>query len=253
MFKTTARLAAVTFTAGALALVGAASAGSASAATTAKPDSTTACKAVSVNCQTPVVAVSAVSGGDLFPGDDFAMRYAGPRPSTGVAYGDVRTDFSNSLQDGTEDWTWVPIATVPHFGRGAFRFTGFDNTNFGGKPVYELEDTPFGQDPNNLCLTISSKYRPNGAVLGNCISAAQQAFIVTQTAPGLANLSPPPATAAPTAAYQYAFDVSQAGSLQRHLALLAPHANINGELIAAGNAVAVASGKASLNMWSSIP
>jgi hypothetical protein len=248
MFKTTARLAAVTFTAGALALAGAASAGSASAATTAKPASTGACKSVSGNCQTPVVAVSATSSTDLTPSADFAMRYAGPRPSTGVAYGDVRTDFSNSLQDGTEDWTWVPIATVPLIGRGAFRFTGFDRTNFGGKPVYELRYTPFGQD-TNLCLTISSRYRPNGAVLGNCISAAQQAFIVTQTAPGLASLN----IGAPINQYQYAFDVSQAGSLQHHLALLAPHANINGELIAAGNAVAVAAGKASLNMWSTTP
>src|ERR1019366_1717662 len=188
MFKTTARLAAVTFTAGALALVGAASAGSASAATTAKPAATGACVAAFPQCETPVVAVSATSSTDLTPADDFAMRYAGPRPSTGVAYGDVRTDFSNSLQDGTEDWSWVQIATVPHFGRGAFRFTGFDRTNFGGKPVYELRYTPFGQD-TNLCLTISSGYRPNGAVLGNCISAAQQAFIVTQTAPGLATLA----------------------------------------------------------------
>ena len=246
MFKTTARLAAVTFTAGALALVGAASAGSASAATTSKPDATPACKAISSNCQTPVVAVSATSSTDLTPADDFAMRYAGPRPSTGVAYGDVRTDFSNSLQDGTEDWTWVPIATVPLIGRGAFRFTGFDRTHFGGKPVYELRYTPFGQD-TNLCLTISSRYRSNGAVLGTCISAAQQAFIVTQTAPGLA-----PLTGA-TGAYQYAFDVSQAASLQHHLALLAPHAYADGELIAAGNAVAVAPGKASLNEWSTTP
>src|ERR1039457_5815871 len=147
MFKTTARLAAVTFTAGALALVGAASAGSAGAATTsARSNSTTACYAVSSNWQTPVVAVSATSSTDLTPADDFAMRYAGPRPSTGVAYGDVRTDFSNSLQDGTEDWSWVQIATVPFLGRGAFRFTGFDNTNFGGDPVYELEYTPFGHD-----------------------------------------------------------------------------------------------------------
>jgi hypothetical protein len=251
MFKTTARLAAVTFTAGALALAGAASAGSASAATTSKPDSTGACKTVSLNCQTPVVAVSATSSTDLTPSADFAMRYAGPRPSTGVAYGDVRTDFSNSLQDGTEDWTWVPIATVPLIGRGAFRFTGFDRTNFGGKPVYELRYTPFGQD-TNLCLTISSRYRPNGAVLGNCISAAQQAFIVTQTAPGLAALANW-GVLGNTSAYQYAFDVSQAASLQHHLALLAPHANINGELIAAGNAVAVARGKASLNMWSTTP
>src|ERR1017187_10311405 len=225
MFKTTARLAAVTFTAGALALVGAASAGSASAATTAKPDSTTACKAVSGNCQTPVVAVSAISLTDLIPSADFAMPYAGPRPSAGVAYGDVRTDFSNSLQDGTEDWTWVPIATVPLIGRGAFRFTGFDNANFGGKSVYELKYTPFGQD-TNLCLTISSKYRPNGAVLGNCISAAQQAFIVTQTAPGLA-----PLAGFPINQYRYAFEVSQALSIQHHLALLAPHAYAAGDLI----------------------
>src|ERR1019366_507825 len=189
MFKTTARLAAVTFTAGALALAGAASAGSASAATTAKPASTTACKSVSGNCQTPVVAVSATSSTDLTPSADFAMRYAGPRPGTGVAYGDVETNFSNSLQDGTEDWSWVQIATVPLIGRGAFRFTGFDNTNFGLKPVYELEYTPFGQD-TQLCLTISSRYRPNGAVLGNCISARQQSFIVTQTAPFLAPLTP---------------------------------------------------------------
>src|ERR1035441_3038487 len=243
MFKTTARLAAVTFTAGALALAGAASAGSASAATTAKPKATPACTGVFPNCQTPVVAVSAVSTLDLVPSSDFAMRYAGPSPGTGVAYGDVRTDFSNSLQDGTEDWSWVQIATVPFLGRGAFRFTGFDNTNFGGDPVYELEYTPFGQD-THLCLTISSKYRPNGAVLGNCISAAQQAFIVTQSAKFLATA---PGT------YVYAFDVSQAASAQHHLALLAPHANINGELIAAGDALAVAPGKASLNMWASTP
>ena len=245
--------AATVVAAGALALTGA---GVAGAATAAHPNSTSACKSVSLNCQTPVVAVSATSSTDLTPADDFAMRYAGPRPSTGVAYGDVRTDFSNSLQDGTEDWTWVPIATVPAHGRGAFRFTGFDNTNFGGAPVYELRYTPFGQD-TNLCLTISSRYRPNGAVLGNCISAAQQSFIVTQgvspVVPGLATLKNWGALVGNTSAYQYAFDVSQAGSLQHHLALLAPHANINGELIAAGNAVAVGNGKASLNMWSSTP
>jgi hypothetical protein len=233
--------AATVVAAGALALTGA---GAAGAATAAHPNSTGACKTVSLNCQTPVVAVSATSANDLVPSDDFAMQYTGPTPA--VAYGNVETNFSNSQQDGTEDWTWVPIATVPHHGAGAFGFTGFDNTNFHGKPVYELEYTPFGQD-TNLCLTISSRYRSNGAVLGTCISAAQQAFIVTQTAPGLAPL------AGPTGAYQYAFDVSQAASLQHHLALLAPHAYADGELIAAGNAVAVAPGKASLNEWSTTP
>jgi hypothetical protein len=190
--------------------------------------------------------VSAVSSSDLTPGADFAMQYAGPSPTTGVAYGVVRTNFSNSLQDGTEDWSWVQIGSVPLTGGGGFGFTAFDRANFPLKPVYELEYTPSGLD-TQLCLTISSKYRSNGAVLGNCISARQQSFIVTKTAPGLAPL------AGATAAYSYAFDVSQAGSLQRHLALLAPHAHMHGELIAAGNAVHVAVGKASLNMWSSIP
>jgi hypothetical protein len=233
--------AATVVAAGALALTGA---GAAGASAVAHPNSTSACKSVSLNCQTPVVAVSATSATDLTPSADFAMQYTGPQPA--VAYGNVETNFSNSQQDGTEDWTWVPIATVPTHGRGAFKFTGFDNANFGGQPVYELEYTPFGQD-TNLCLTISSRYRSNGAVLGTCISAAQQAFIVTQTAPGLAPL------AGATGAYQYAFDVSQAASLQHHLALLAPHAYADGELIAAGNAVAVAPGKASLNEWSTTP
>src|ERR1019366_5431058 len=151
MFKTTARLAAVTFTAGALALVGAASAGSASAATTANPKATPACKAVFLQCATPVIAVSAVSLADLVPSADFAMRYAGRRRGTGVAYGDIETSFTNSLQDGTEDWSWIHIATVPHSGAGAFGFTGFDNPNFRGAPVYELKYTPVGQD-TNLCL-----------------------------------------------------------------------------------------------------
>jgi hypothetical protein len=250
MFKTTARLAAVTFTAGALALAGAASAG---AATTATPNATAGCSGVFPQCRTPVVALSTTSSTDLVPAADFAMRYAGKSPGTGVAYGDVRTNFQNTLQDGTEDWTWVNIGSVPSTGAGPFRFTGFDRTNFPLKPVDELEYTPFGQD-TQLCLTISSKYRPNGAVLGNCISAAQQSFIVTQTAPFLAPLTPNVATSpGNTKLYSYAFDVSQAANAQHHLALLAPHGHINGELIAAGNPVHVAAGKASLNMWSSIP
>jgi hypothetical protein len=235
--------AATVVAAGALALTGA---GAAGASATAHPNATPACSAVFSQCATPVVAVSATSAGDLVPANNFALQYTGANPGTGVAYGTIETSFSNSLQDGTEDWSWVSVATVPVRGKGAFKFTGFDNANFGGDPVYELEYTPFGQD-TQLCLTISSKYRPNGAVLGNCISAAQQAFIVTQTAPSLAQLT------AATGAYQYAFDVSQAANIQHHLALLAPHANINGELVAAGNAVHVAAGKASLNEWASIP
>src|ERR1039458_6902473 len=100
MFKTTAKLAAVTFTAGALALVGAASAGSASAATAAKPKATPACSAVFSQCATPVIAVSAVSSRDLHPASDFPMRYTGPEPA--VAYGYIGTSFTNNPQDGTD-------------------------------------------------------------------------------------------------------------------------------------------------------
>jgi hypothetical protein len=205
------------------------------------PDATPACHAVFSQCATPVIAVSAISSHDLTAADDFALQYAGPQPA--VAYGAIETNFSNSLQDGTEDWSWIQDGTVPAKGGGGFKFTAFDRAAFPLAPVYELEYTPYGQD-TNLCLTISSRYRSNGAVLGKCISAAQQSFIVTTTAPGLET--------AP-AGYQYAFDASQAGSIQRHLALLAPHASTDGEYVAAGNAVHVAAGKSSLNEWASIP
>ena len=240
--------AATVVAAGALALTGA---GAAGAATAAHPNATAACHAVFSQCATPVIAVSAVSTADLHPAADFALQYTGPTPA--VAYGAIETSFTNNAQDGTEDWSWVGIATVPHHGKGAFGFTGFDNTNFGGAPVYELEYTPSGVD-THLCLTISSRYRSNGAVLGNCISAAQQAFIVTQTAPSLESLASPPSPVPATALYQYAFDVSQnLTDAQHHLALLAPHANISGEYVAAGSPVHVASGAPSLDMWASIP
>jgi hypothetical protein len=209
-------------------------------------NATTACHAEFSQCATPVIAVSSVSANNLTPADDFALSYAGPTPA--VAYGNIETNFQNNAQDGTEDWAWIQDGTVPAAGGGGFKFTSFDRANFAGKPVYELEYAPSGTD-SQLCLTISSRTRPNGAVLGKCISAAQQSFIVTQTAPGLESL-----TAALTAAYQYAFDVSQnLSDVQHHLALLAPHANIAGELIAAGTPVHVAVGAASLNEWGSTP
>src|ERR1039458_7852310 len=217
--------AATVVAAGALSLSGA---GAAGAATAAHPNATAACHAVFSQCATPVIAVSSVSATDLTPSADFALQYTGASPHTGVAYGAIETSFSNSLQDGTEDWAWVQIGTVPHHGAGAFKFTGFDNTNFKGDPVYELEYAPSGVD-THLCLTISSRYRSNGAVLGTCISAAQQSFIVTQTAPLLAPL------VGLTGAYQYAFDVSQnLTDAQHHLALVAPHPQSANELVAAG-------------------
>jgi hypothetical protein len=215
--------------------------------------SSTACQAAAASgCQTPVVAVATSSANALTPADDFALQYAGP--ASAAAYGAIRTNTTSStLADGTEDWTWKQITTVPATGRGIFGFTRFDNANFGGAPVYELKYTPLGVD-SRLCLTISSKYRSNGAVLGNCVRAAQQSFIVTQTAPGLETLAAPqlPAT---INAYYYAFDVSQNRTItqQHHLALLAPHAHHNHELVAAGSPVYVGAGLASLDEWSTTP
>jgi hypothetical protein len=212
--------------------------------------STATCKGVSANCQTPVVAVATNPANDLTPADDYGLQYAGP--ATAAAYGAVRVNFSNSLVDGTEDWTWVQTTAVPAAGRGAFRFTRFDNTNFGGDPVYELRYTPLGVD-SGLCLTISSRYRSNGAVLGDCIGAAQQSFIVTAgVAPVVPGLAPLTGT---TAAYRYAFDVSQnqTDTQQHHLALLAPHAHHNHELVAAGTPLSVPAGVASLDEWSTTP
>ena len=234
--------AATVVAAGALALTGASAAG---AATAARPKATPACTVVFTNCQTPVAAIAANPANDLTPSSDVAMRYTGPNPAAGAAYGNISSYSANNLQDGTEDFSWTQVATVPASGAGAYKFTGFDNANYNGDHVYEAEYTPKGRD-TGLCLTVSSRYRSNGLVLGNCIAAAQQVYIVTQTAPNLAPL------AGPTSSYWYAFDTTHfAGNTQQHLALVDPHAGTDG-LLAVGNAVHVAAGKAAVDLWSSV-
>lgn len=211
-----------------------------------KPRATTAaCNAVFA-CNEPVVAQSIPGSGDLDPSVDFAMTYVGPSPLTGAGYGSLAVNFDNDLGDGTQDFSAVQVATVPGIGGGpgAYGFTGFDRHNYGGDPVFEEEYTPNGYD-SQRCVTVSSRYRKNGVVLGNCVSAAQQVFIITTTAPGL--------NAAPSG-YDYALVVTHSSlDEQQHLALLAPHPDTNDSLLAVGNPIHVSPGAASLDEWTSIP
>ena len=208
-------------------------------------DTTLACRAV-FTCNEPVVAQAIPGTDDLVAEADFAMTYTGPDPLTGEAYGTLAINFDNDLGDGTQDFSAVQVATVPPpgGGPGAYNFTGFDRHNFGDDPIYEEEYTPNGFD-SNLCVTVSSRFRFDGLVLGTCTSAAQQVFIVTDEAPGLEN--------APSV-YDYAFEVSHAiTDEQQHNALLAPHVLINGSLLAVGTPLHVSAGVASLDEWTSIP
>jgi hypothetical protein len=94
-------------------------------------------------------------------------------------------------------------------------------------------------------VTVSSRYRSDGVVLGNCVSAAQQVFIITDTAPGLGT--------APSG-YDYAFVVTHSSlDEEQHLALLAPHPDTNDSLLAVGKPIHVSPGAASLDEWTSIP
>jgi hypothetical protein len=221
---------------------------SAAASAHVKPaDSTAGCQAVwSPNCATVVVAQSAIGSDDLTPEDDFAATVDAPNPNLPKAYDPIELSFNNNLLDGSQDFAWQQVATVPPPGgsSGAYNFTGFDRHNYGGDPIFEIRYVPNGLD-SDLCVTVSSKYRHNGLVLGNCVSAAQQVFIVTADAPFLAD--------APSG-YTYVLQVSHSGTdAQEHNAVLAPHPSVNGSLLAAGTPLHAASGAADLDEWASIP
>jgi hypothetical protein len=207
-------------------------------------DTSPGCTASFGACTEPVVAQASTGSEDLTPEYDYGLTYVGADPVTGVAYGAIAVDFNNDLENGTQDWAWVQIDTVPHHdGRlGAYNFTPFDNHNYGGDPVFELEYAPNGV-ATNFCATVTSKYGKDQLRLGNCASAAQQAFIVTGTAPGL--------EAAP-GGYEYALQVSHSSDIEEHNAILDPDPGLDMALVVSGNPPHVAGGKASPALWSSI-
>ena len=95
---------------------------------------------------------------------------------------------------------------------------------------------------------ILGKYRSNGLVLGYCVSAAQQVYIVTQRAPLLSPLS-----GSPIDQYVYVLEASHSSvDAQQHNALLDPHPEADNALAAVGTPVNAGPGVASVNEWSAI-
>jgi hypothetical protein len=74
----------------------------------------------------------------------------------------------------TQDWQYHQVATVPAASGdpGAYRFTGYDNANYGGDAVYTLEAAPNGV-PSGFCLANIGRV----AVLRHCSDSRWQAFI----------------------------------------------------------------------------
>jgi hypothetical protein len=96
-------------------------------AASAKPDppkiATLACQITNPDCVEPVAAIAVPGSVSYTPGDDAALTSHG---------GSTFLDLNNAEGDGTQDWTFANIATVPPpgGGPGAFGFNGFDRHNY---------------------------------------------------------------------------------------------------------------------------
>jgi hypothetical protein len=195
--------------------------------------STIACQVTSPTCNEPVVAISQTSGTDFVPADDAALSV--------VSLGRVFTRPNNALDNGTQDWTFVRVDRVPFFfGSGSYGFTSFDRNHYGGRFVYQLEWTPFGQDTGR-CLNIRSL--SHLAYLANCDGRFGEAFIVTTSVPGL---NPPGAIN-----YVFALSVRQASTLARHQLLTANDTGFGQVTVA--RAINHSPGVATQQMWSTLP
>jgi hypothetical protein len=197
-----ARLAVAAAAACSLSLLGLSAAG----ASVAKPPpgpkaATLACQVTNPDCTEPVAAVAFPSSQDYVQSSDAALTLNGSHSFL---------DPNNSEGDGTQDWVFADIATVPPpgGGPGAFNFTGFDRHNYGLDGVFEIESTPFGQDTGN-CLQV---LRLGQTGLRACDGGADQAWIVHFGHLPLVN---PPGHPG----YVYALSVLQVLNAQHHLCL----------------------------------
>jgi hypothetical protein len=188
----------------ALCLLGFAASASASVA---KPPpgpkaATLACQITEPTCTEPVAAVAFPSTDDYVPVDDAALTSNGSGSWL---------DPDNTQGDGSQDWSFANIATVPPpgGGPGAFNFTGFDRHNYGLDGVYEVEWTPFGQDTGK-CLQVLRGNVQTG--LRACDGGKDQAFIVSFTHLPLVQGPGHPG-------YVYALSVLQVLNAQHHLCL----------------------------------
>jgi hypothetical protein len=164
---------------------------------------TLACEVTFPTCEEPVAAIS-FGPNNYIQAFDFAMTTHG-----------VQTwlDPDNTEGDGTQDFAFAQIATVPPpgGGPGAFGFTGFDRHNYGLSGVFEVEWTPFGQD-SGKCLQALNAANHFHASLRWCDGGADQAWIVvTHSLPLVQGPGHP--------LYVYALSVVQSPTAQHHLCL----------------------------------
>jgi len=217
--------------------------GSAGAAQAGTHTATGACQTQPA-CVEPVAAVSTVSADDLIPADDGAMTYTGPSTNTGASGGSVSFDLNANAQDGSQDWRFVSLGTVPAPGTDPpfpFGLTAFDLQNYTGLGLFEVEYMPFSQD-SGLCLTMGKTTKLG--ILRPCASTVRQVFIVDPGVAPLLNPPPPP--------YELALLVAQASTGQHHKCLTASESFATTQL-SLQRCQFVTPGQPDDQMWSAIP
>lgn len=228
IFRTSAIAVGAATPALALALAMAPSAG---ASTQLVPHNSTAACQTQPGCNEPVVAVSQ-DGNDFIQSHDAAL--------TVFPDNTVGTRIRNGLDNGTQDFTFSFVETVPASGPGSYGFTTFDNNHYAGQPVVQEEWTPFAQDTGQ-CVNIG--HTSHLASLQPCGTGKGQAFILTTNVP---TLNPPGAPG-----YRYIVSVRQANNLARHQLLTADDTGFGRVFVTGG--VRHSPGVATNQMWSALP
>ena len=165
---------------------------------------TLACEVSFPTCEEPVAGIAFPSSDDYIQPDDAALTTGGHT---------TWLDANNTEGDGSQDFAFAQIATVPPpgGGPGAFGFTGFDRHNYGLSGVFEVEWTPFGQD-SGRCLQALGAFSHFHASLRACDGGADQAWIVvTHSLPLVQGPGHP--------LFVYALSVVQWPNAQHHLCL----------------------------------
>jgi hypothetical protein len=131
-------------------------------------------------CLEPGFAQAIPSSQNLVPSSDIALTTTGQN-------GSLFADIDNNAQDGSQDFAFVPLGTVPSSGHGAFGFTPKDNLLYHGDLVAELSWFPFGQDLGQCAQETRLKH----FVLRACDDGHDQIFILDQGRIPLVGTTPP--------------------------------------------------------------
>jgi hypothetical protein len=131
-------------------------------------------------CLQPGFAQAIPSSQNLVPSSDISLTATGFN-------GGLFADINNNEQDGSQDFAFVPLGTVPSSGHGAFGFTPKDNLLYHGDLVAELSWVPFGQDLGQCAQETWRKH----FVLRSCDDGRDQIFILDQGRIPLVGTTPP--------------------------------------------------------------